>query len=339
VTPSRLSNGLVLANGDLRSGLGSGSPRGAGDAEVAATGTDQLPGSHTGNHRRISSPSDGFEWWYLQIGTSRFSVALALHTTALLGGAVDCPYVSVTITWPRKRVIHDRIPLDQRELSWTSEGHLALRHEIVESSAGWKLALRGDGWAISGKIRRISPPWRICDSLLVTDDAGHEMHWSVPMPRGRWDGKLTIPDGSTFDAQGYAYQDHNWADSRLTRFVKGWSWHALADAESTSIWVNVDTCRGKPRLVGARTTSNDQMIHISQPQYVFFWPRELVKRSEYMSDSGRAVYKRHLVRRDLAIKNVWGFSDSLTVDSAGWRPRLFRWAHQTWNIIQNSRKM
>ena len=76
---------------------------------------------------------------------------------------------------------------------------------------------------------------------MAKDSVGHEMHWSVPMPRGKWSGKLILSDDSTLSGPGFAYQDHNWADSPLSDLVYGWSWYSLSDAQSTFIWANVES--------------------------------------------------------------------------------------------------
>src|SRR5579864_6140905 len=94
----------------------------------------------TVNGRRVIPPSDGFEWWYLHVSARKFFVTLAIHTTALLGGPVSSPFVSVTIARPGKEPIHDRISFDYSEIEW-SNGYLVLANRIVEHRDGWELNL------------------------------------------------------------------------------------------------------------------------------------------------------------------------------------------------------
>ena len=200
-------------------------------------------GCHGGamNRQRVDPASGGSEWWYWHITTEQFSVTLAVHTTNLLGGAAESPYLSVTLACGANDLRRDRLIFSAGDLKWTDRGHLILSDKIIESDRGWEMSLPPGDWEHAGAVEKVTRGWRIYDSLLAKDSVGHEMHWSVPMPRGKWSGKLILSDDSTLSGPGFAYQDHNWADSPLSDLVYGWSWYSLSDAQSTFIWANVES--------------------------------------------------------------------------------------------------
>jgi hypothetical protein len=265
------------------------------------------------NRQRITSASMGFEWWYLHVITDQFSAALAVHTTDLLGGTVVAPYISVTIVHRGNRVLVDRVPFNLSEMSWTEEGHLTLLNQLTESTHGWVLTLRGRRWNLAGVIYREAPAWRTDDSMLVMDDFGHEMHWAVPLPRGRWNGELEIVGTSKMSAQGYAYQDHNWADCTLTHFVDGWSWHAVANENSTVIWANVARRSGRSEGFRLHVSRHSGALVVNNPVCAPLKREKIIKRREYNGDSGTAIYSRWLVRGQPSTETARGFSENLRV--------------------------
>jgi hypothetical protein len=190
---------------------------------------------------------------------------------------------------------------------------------IEESNRGWEVALRGADWELTGSISRASRGWRIDDSLLARDTLGHEMHWSVPMPRGKWSGRLIKPSGSVFSAPGFAYQDHNWADSPLSDLVHGWSWFTLSNAKSTVIWANVQSRFCTPGVFSVTIRQRGPLSHrwALRGRQVPLEPENgrLVKQQEYLSDLSKAHYERRLIHGKLRARPAWGFFEHLVMFS------------------------
>lgn len=264
------------------------------------------------NGQRIVPPSEGFEWWYLHIGARKFSATIVIHTTAFLGGPVAHPYMSVTIARIGKRVIDDHIPFDRRELNWSS-GYLTVANHVIEHRDGWDLNLRGPDWILEGAICRESNGWRVKDSKLIANSDGDEMHWSVPMPRGRWRGSLTINGETLIDKSGYAYQDHNWADVCLANFVNGWQWRTLANEKSTVIWAEVGSADGETEQFGIQVDRDGRFTPRRKAPRVILKDRTVVKCRKYRRDLERASYERAIIRRKLPINAILGFSEDVRV--------------------------
>lgn len=256
---------------------------------------------------------NGFEWWYLQISTPRYSVTIGIHTTEVLGGTLDTPYISVTIFGSRGLIICDRIPFDTSDIRWTQDGFLAIRGQMTESRNGWDLALNSAALSIYGSISRAAPGWRVYDSFLVSDGSGNWMHWSVPMPRGIWKGALAAGKDISCVQHGYAYQDHNWADFPLTYFVGGWSWQVLASNKETVIWAEVQPCfEGIPGL-GVSISNRGRMTRITEPPRIRRESSLVVKRRLYRRERYEAAYERAVVRGLASLKPIRGFSERVNV--------------------------
>ena len=264
------------------------------------------------NGQLLVPPSYGFEWWYLHISTHKFSVTLAIHTTELLGGPIEDPYISVTIVGPGRNVFHDRISFRHEKLHWP-DGYFTHAGLIAEHRDGWILTLRRPDWTLEGTIRRESDGWRAKGSQLVAGAGGHEMHWAVPMPRGRWHGHLKIRNDTVIDESGYAYQDHNWGDACLASFVHGWSWLALANERATVIWAEVSPLGGLPEQLGIRVDRKGQMTPVDKTPRSVLSRKILVKQREYKKDLEHASYQRSVIRALLPGSTAIGFSECVEV--------------------------
>lgn len=264
------------------------------------------------NGQCVVSPSHGFEWWYLHVSSPKACFALAIHTTALLGGPICSPYISVTIVHPKSPVIYDQVRFDRSELIWR-DGYLILVPYMVENRDGWELDLSQPGWSIAGTIRRESEGWRTKESQLIVGVGGREMHWAVPMPRGLWDGALTIGNKAVIDQPGYAYQDHNWADECLMSFVNGWAWHAAANEKTTVIWAQVGSLEHRIERLGIRVDRKGQITPICRPLRALLRHKITVKHREYEKDTAQASYERSVICGPWPRNRLLGFSERVEV--------------------------
>jgi hypothetical protein len=246
------------------------------------------------NRAHISSDSDGFEWWYLQISSSEYAVTLTVRTTELLGGPLSKPYLSSTIAWFDGHILNDRIPFAKEDL--TSAGQLlTVAGWLKEDTSGWQISLRRNDWSLVGRMHRSSAAWRTGHTMISESADGHRMHWVVPMPRAAWSGKL-VTRGRSSATPGWAYQDHNWGNAPLEQLIRSWRWHAVGTMNYTDIQADVLQQTGCQQTFALRVLKNGE-IDSHRPNAADWREyQSIIKSRQYRSPhGGAAFYSRQLV--------------------------------------------
>jgi hypothetical protein len=122
----------------------------------------------------------------------------------------------------------------------------------------WEVHMCGEETEVHLQFDSMLPGWARGDGEVVIGSYGHPevFGWCVPQSRAKVTGALKY-GGHENQVEGEGYQDHNWGDFKLTKYIGRWHWGRITRPELTTVFADVVTgrscgCVHLPLLLVAR---------------------------------------------------------------------------------------
>lgn len=111
---------------------------------------------------------------------------------------------------------------------------------IAEEDGGYRIRISEREFAADLRLARLLPPAARPDGEIVrTADGSETFCWSIPLPRARAAGTLTL-DGREMAVDGPGYHDHNWGNLRIGQRLRRWIWLRVPFAGLTLIFARIE---------------------------------------------------------------------------------------------------
>lgn len=111
---------------------------------------------------------------------------------------------------------------------------------IGEEAGEYRIRIEEREFSADLTMTRLLPPVDRPDGEILRSADGTEAFcWSVPLPRARATGSLTL-DGETLPVDGPGYHDHNWGNLRFGRRLRRWIWLRVPFKNLTLIFARIE---------------------------------------------------------------------------------------------------
>lgn len=196
--------------------------------------------------------ADYYEWWYFHfVSDSGFVANIVLHETDIFGLEKN-PYISISLKLPDGETKYGRtsLDIDQRNITRSSknlyvDGGVCLNSKIIEGENHIKMKLNFfDDIYFETQIRKQYSPIVINDGLLYDDPKfDGKSYWTVNIPFGTCKVKLKV-EGSEYEFNCFAYQDHQWGNLTIQNFARDWVWGNFCDSRMSLMFFIISTNGG-----------------------------------------------------------------------------------------------
>lgn len=190
-----------------------------------------------------------YEWWYFdfQVGERGLAkiewhaplfnlqdgncvLALRHYDHQRAGPGQGSPPLVRAVGFPRSRVEMDT---DRCRIRFPTGS-------IVEEAGSYRIRISEQEFAADLQLARLLPPVTgLARNIISTADGSEVFCWSIPLPRARATGTLTL-DGHTRAVDGPAYHDHNWGNYRFGKRLHRWIWLRVHFADLTLIFARIE---------------------------------------------------------------------------------------------------
>jgi hypothetical protein len=111
---------------------------------------------------------------------------------------------------------------------------------IIEEAGNYRIKIAEQAFAADLRFTRLLPPVTSPDGEIIrTADGCETFCWSIPLPRARVAGTLTL-DGAEYPVDGPGYHDHNWGNLNLGRRLHRWIWLRVPFESLTLIFARIE---------------------------------------------------------------------------------------------------
>lgn len=180
-----------------------------------------------------------YEWWYLDAQFDNgYSCVITFHYR-LVFSEPHIPGVQLHIYAPDGKNAVTFKPFDPKDCFASEERcDVKIGSNFVrqEKDGTYKVFVRTRKAGAELTFKNILPGWKPDGSATLLDKDGAVQGWCVPIPRGEVEGTLYIGDTPVKVKGHRGYHDHNWGNSNMHDYFKGWYWGRLYDEKYTVIY-------------------------------------------------------------------------------------------------------
>ncbi|MFI0738603.1 nuclear transport factor 2 family protein [Streptomyces sp. NPDC021100] len=229
------------------------------DADLRRAGLTREPEPWEDGLRETPRPGT-FEWWYFDAECDDGSRAVVVFETKSLDASAGplAPRLSLTVRTPDGRVHAGRTRHDPASFR-AARDHCDVvlgPHRAHGDLVRYRIRAGTPSAAADLTLTSTAPPSRVgTGTVTLADDPGRYLGWLVAVPRGRVEGRLSVP-GRTWRVRGTGYHDKNWGTLDFGADLRAWHWARLHAGPFTLACAELRTHGGgrTPLLVLTRAT-------------------------------------------------------------------------------------